>query len=90
MLYHKKPTYPIISKMNKDSQNVASEIQAFKKTGLALIQSCQIGNVINPLLADHVIREAGHFLYMIKVLEERLSTKVASEQQLGLFIIISY
>ncbi len=31
MLYHKQPTYPIISKMNKDSENAASEILAFKK-----------------------------------------------------------
>ncbi|WP_071392758.1 DUF2935 domain-containing protein [Bacillus tuaregi] len=76
MLYRKSPTYPIISKMNKDSENAAAEIQAFKKAGLALIQSCQIRNVINPLLADHVVREAGHFLYMTKVLEERLKQKM--------------
>jgi hypothetical protein len=81
MLYHKQPTYPIIGKLNKDSENAASEIQDFKKAGLELIQSCQIRSVINPLLADHVVREAGHFLYMIKVLEERLNTKIMCEQQ---------
>jgi hypothetical protein len=81
MLYHKQPTYPIIGKLNKDSENAASEIQDFKKAGLELIQSCQIRSVINPLLADHVLREAGHFLYMIKVLEERLNTKIMCEQQ---------
>ncbi|PLS18769.1 hypothetical protein CVD28_06540 [Bacillus sp. M6-12] len=82
MLYRKQPTYPIIGKLNKDSENAATELQAFKKTGLELIQSCQIRNVINPLLADHVLREAGHFLYMIQVLEDRLNEKIAAEQQL--------
>ena len=81
MLYHKQPTYPIIGKLNKDSENAATEIQAFKKAGLELIQSCQIRNVIDPLLADHVVREAGHFLYMIKMLEERLHAKSNREKQ---------
>jgi hypothetical protein len=75
MLYHKQPTYPIKGKMNKDSENAAQEIREFKKAGLELIKSCQIRNVINPLLADHVVREAEHFLYMIHILEERLNTK---------------
>lgn len=75
MLFHKQPTYPIIGKMNQDSENAAQEILAFKKTGLELIKSCQIRNVINPLLADHVVREAEHFLYMIHILEERLKKK---------------
>lgn len=82
MLYHKEPTYPIIGKMNKDSQSAAEEIRAFKQVGLDLIKSCQIRNVINPLLADHVLREADHFLFMIHMLEERLSTKRKNEQHL--------
>lgn len=82
MLYHKQPTYPIIGKLNKDSENAAQEILAFKKTGLELIKSCQIRNVISPLLADHVVREAEHFLYMIHVLEERLNSKKQNEQHL--------
>lgn len=82
MLYRKQPTYPIIGKMNKDSESAAQEIRAFKQTGLDLIKSCQIRNVINPLLADHVLREADHFLYMIHVLEERLNTKKMKEQHL--------
>lgn len=81
MLYHKKPTYPIIGKMNKDSENATTELQSFKKAGLELIQSCQIKSVINPLLADHVLREAGHFLYMIQILEDRLNAKKIEEQQ---------
>jgi hypothetical protein len=75
MLYQKKPTYPIIGKLNKDSENATEELRNFKKTGLELIKKCQIKSVINPLLADHVVREAEHFLYMIHVLDERLKRK---------------
>jgi hypothetical protein len=75
MLCHKKPTYPIIGKMNKDSESATEELRNFKKAGLELIKHSQIRNVINPLLADHVVREAEHFLFMIRVLEERLKQK---------------
>jgi hypothetical protein len=80
MLFRKQPTYPIIGKMNKDSENAATELRNFKRTGLELIRTCQIRNVINPLLADHVVREAEHFLFMIKVLENRLQTKIHEKQ----------
>lgn len=80
MLYQKKPTYPIIGKMNKDSESAAEEIRDFKKTGLELIKTCQIRNVINPLLADHVVREAEHFLFMVRVFEERLKEKQTKEE----------
>ncbi|MGI2728743.1 DUF2935 domain-containing protein [Bacillus cytotoxicus] len=82
MLYQKQPTYPIIGKMNKDSENATVELRNFKKAGLELIQTCQIRNVINPLLADHVVREAEHFLFMIHVLEERLKQKQV-QQSMG-------
>lgn len=80
MLYHKQPTYPIIGKLNKDSENAATEIRDFKKAGLDFIKNCQIRSVIDPLLADHVLREANHFLYMIHVLEDRLNKRNMSEQ----------
>lgn len=75
MIYKKEPTYPIIGKMNKDSENATVELRNFKKAGLELIKTCQIKSVINPLLADHVTREAEHFLFMIRVLEQRLKQK---------------
>jgi hypothetical protein len=57
------------------------ELRIFKKAGLELIKSCQIRNVIDPLLADHVVREAEHFLFMIHMLEQRLVQKQQEEQQ---------
>ncbi|RDU35211.1 hypothetical protein DRW41_19005 [Neobacillus piezotolerans] len=82
MLYRKQPTYPIIGKLNKDSESATTELRAFKKAGLDFIQACQIRNVINPLLADHVLREADHFLFMIHILEQRLNAKKMAEQQM--------
>ncbi len=80
MLYKKSPTYPIIGKLNKDSENAAQEIRAFKQAGLDFIKNCQIKNVIDPLLADHVVREADHFLHMVRVLEGRLKVKQQEQQ----------
>ncbi|GLF87952.1 MULTISPECIES: DUF2935 domain-containing protein [Bacillus] len=79
MLFRKKPTYPIIAKLNDDSEDATTELRNFKKAGLEMIKSCQIKNVINPLLADHVLREANHFLYMTDVLEKRLKEKQSME-----------
>jgi hypothetical protein len=79
MLLKRKPTYPIIGKLNHDSENATVELRNFKKVGLDLIKSCQIRNVIDPLLADHVVREANHFLSMIQVLDKRLQEKQAAE-----------
>jgi hypothetical protein len=80
MLYKRSPTYPIIGKLNKDSENATVELRNFKQVGLDLIKSCQIRSVIDPLLADHVVREANHFLAMIHALDERLKVKKAEEQ----------
>lgn len=77
MLLRKQPTYPIIGKMNKDSQSATEELRNFKRAGLEFIRTCQIRNVINPLLADHVLREAEHFLLIIQVLDRRLAEQQA-------------
>ncbi|HJV17308.1 MAG TPA: DUF2935 domain-containing protein [Bacillales bacterium] len=80
MLLRKKTTYPIIGRLNQDSENATVELRNFKKAGLEFIQKCQIRNVIDPLLADHVVREANHFLSIIQVLDKRLHDKQATEQ----------
>ncbi|WP_423799407.1 DUF2935 domain-containing protein [Neobacillus sp. SAB-20_R2A] len=82
MLYKKSPTYPIIGKLNKDSESATQELRAFKQAGLDFIKTCQIRNVIDPLLADHVVREADHFLQIVHVLEERLKVKQQEQQRL--------
>ncbi|MGE5543407.1 MAG: DUF2935 domain-containing protein [Bacillota bacterium] len=41
------------------------DIRDFKRTGEELILACQVRSIIIPLLADHVLREANHFLAIL-------------------------
>lgn len=38
----------------------------FKKAGTKGLDACQIKSIILPLLADHVLREANHYLRILK------------------------
>jgi Domain of unknown function (DUF2935) len=44
-----------------------------------LIEQCQILSLINPLLADHVTREANKFLSILNVLGNRAQNVSISE-----------
>lgn len=41
------------------------DIRNFKRTGADLILACQAKSIIIPLLADHILREANHFLMVL-------------------------
>ena len=45
------------------------EIQAFKRKSTEGLLNCKIKSVIPPLLADHVLREANHYLRSLKMME---------------------
>ena len=44
----------------------AEEIRDFKAAGTKGITECQIRSIILPLLADHVLREANHYLRLLE------------------------
>lgn len=46
---------------------VTEQYQDFKEAGTKGITECQIRSVILPLLADHVLREANHYLRILKM-----------------------
>ena len=46
---------------------LTQKFRDFKKAGVSGIEECKIRSLILPLLADHVLREANHF---IRLLEE--------------------
>jgi hypothetical protein len=48
------------------SEAAASRIRAFKAQATEDILSCSIRSIIMPLLADHVLREANHYLRMLR------------------------
>ena len=41
------------------------KFREFKTAGVTRIEACKIDSVILPLLADHVLREANHFIRLL-------------------------
>ena len=44
----------------------------FKKSGTEGIDECKIKSMMLPLMADHVLREANHYIRLLKSYEERI------------------
>ena len=51
---------------SKESLAVTLRLRDFKKAGTQGIEQCQIRSVILPLLADHVLREANHYIRLLQ------------------------
>lgn len=56
-----------LEEMTKRSIRITKDYQQFKSAGTEGIVECQIRSVILPLLADHVLREANHYLRILEV-----------------------
>lgn len=54
-----------ISTVTKNTINKTIEYRDFKATGTKGINECKIRSLIVPLLADHVLREANHYLRLL-------------------------
>lgn len=50
----------------KDSLSLTEQFRDFKQAGVEGIEGCKIRSIILPLLADHVLREANHYLRLLK------------------------
>ncbi len=48
------------------SLEAAKDLRDFKAAGAEGIQQCRIRSIILPLLADHVLREANHYIRLLK------------------------
>lgn len=51
-----------------ESLNATEKIRDFKKAATEGLLKCEIKSIIPPLLADHVLREANHYLRILKAL----------------------
>jgi hypothetical protein len=61
------PTRPErLPQITKQSQESVTRLRMFKRQSTEGILKCKIKSVINPLLADHVTREASHYLRLLK------------------------
>ena len=61
-----------INAVTKRSLAAAKSVRDFNKQGTELILMCKIKSIIIPLLADHVTREANHFLKLLKHFEMKV------------------
>ncbi len=60
----------LISKeITEQSQKATKNIIKFKKSGTEGLIKCEIKSIILPLLADHTLREAYHYLRILETLE---------------------
>lgn len=62
----------ILKNQNNFPSNIQNSLQEtlkfqnFKTSGLNGILNCQIKGTILPLLADHILREANHFIRILR------------------------
>ena len=56
---------PDLHMKSKGSKELTEEYQKFKTAGTEGILGCKIRSIILPLLADHVLREANHYLRLL-------------------------
>lgn len=67
-------TPPLLDQFLDQNRVSVKSLRDFKKTARELIEACKIKSIIPPLLADHVYREADHFLHIIDAFDEHLVT----------------
>lgn len=66
-------TVPMLDQFLDQNRVSVVSLRDFKKTARDLIEECKIKSIIHPLLADHVFREADHFLTIIDMFEAHLT-----------------
>ncbi|MBE6068478.1 MAG: DUF2935 domain-containing protein [Clostridium lundense] len=58
-----------IKEVTRDSLKATTKLRDFKIQGTEGILSCKVKSIILPLLSDHVLREANHYLKALKNLD---------------------
>lgn len=66
-------TVPLLDQFLDQNRVSVKSLRDFKRTARELIEACRIKSIIHPLLADHVFREAEHFLFIIDMFENSLT-----------------
>lgn len=58
-----------LSKVTEDSLKATRQIRDFKAQGTEGILDCKVKSIIIPLLGDHTLREANHYLRLLKIFQ---------------------
>ncbi len=61
-----------IAKVTDDSFKATVEISKFKAQGTQGLVECKIKSIIIPLLGDHTLREANHYLRLLKIFRNNI------------------
>lgn len=61
-----------LKKITNDSIAATKQIRDFKTAGTQGILDCKIKSIIMPLLSDHVLREANHYLRLLNMFEKEV------------------
>ena len=59
-----------ISNVTDDCLKATKDIQKFKQQGTQGLVDCRIKSIIIPLLGDHTLREANHYLRLLKIISK--------------------
>lgn len=59
-----------LAKVTDDSLKATKAIRDFKAKGTQGLVECKIKSIIIPLLGDHTLREANHYLRLLKIFEK--------------------
>lgn len=59
----------LLSQVTRRSMSATVDIRNFKEQGTAGILDCRIRSIILPLLSDHVLREANHYLKELRMIQ---------------------
>ena len=59
-------TTATINNVTDETLNQTIELKNFKQAGTDGIARCKIRSIILPLLADHVLREANHYIRLLE------------------------
>jgi len=59
-----------VAKITDNSLRATKQIRDFKEQGTKGLLECKIKSIIIPLLGDHVLREANHYLRLLKKFEK--------------------
>ena len=57
--------------VSKKTMELTEKYRDFKAAGTEGITGCNIRSIILPLLADHVLREANHYLRLLEEMTEK-------------------
>ena len=60
-------TMPMRNDVTQESLGATIKLRDFKEQGTKGILDCKVRSIIIPLLADHTIREASHYLRLLKI-----------------------